>query len=1658
MTNLHPLRTTDMLRESYERYLKTIYPFQDEPLRERFWAALHGDRQLINGPLLEASPPYETGPSVGQLVAEGLLAPGFRQLCATTDALPLDRPLYAHQAAAVANVVDHPGRPGHNLVVATGTGSGKTESFLIPILDHLLREEAAGTLSRPGVRALLLYPMNALANDQLQRLRGLLQGYPAITYGRYTGETLEERAQALDAFRAREKRDPPPNELLSRAAMRDAPPHILLTNYAMLEYLLLRPQDTELFDGPTGEHWRFIVADEAHVYDGATGIEVGMLLRRLRDRVLRGGRGLRCIATSATLGRGAEDFPAAARFAAALFDEPFAPGDVFAATRRLPAALGDTWGDGSDKLYQALAAPAGDGEDAVAVAASIAAAAERHGVAATVVDAARRRHDGPAALYEVLRGDGRLRRLQTQLADGPQLLADLAAPLFPALPPEEAREAAVRLVDLAVQARPHQDDLPLLPARYHVFARALEGAFVCLRRSAHGDGGPRLFLGRHETCPDCGAAVFELATCARCGVAYVVGELEPVERPGERAFRLRPLTGDTATGSDERGYFVLEAEVAEANEDDLAEEGVEAADDGQWPAWSLCLHCGLVVEGHQPPPCGHEAWRPVRRATFRDDQPERMVCGRCRTRSTGIVYRLLTGRDAPVSVLATQLYTQLPPVPADEDASRLPGQGRKLLIFADSRQDAAFTAPYLERTANNILYRRLILAMMTEDPEARTGELRINSLAEILQRRVRDQGVLDDEADFRQRKNETLKWLTRELTESGHLQGLEGLGMLRFRLVRPAGLSAPRPLLDAPWNLAESEAWEVVEQLLDTVRRRGGVRFPDGVEPTDDFFAPRNRPYFLTRQLSPGKASRSYALQGWLPRRGANTRTELLEKLLARVAPDMHVSEHRAEATRVLNGLWEWLHSGPWAKAWHTGPNKGDGPVYQLDADRWEWSAVGDEDTVWRCGRCRHIAPRSLRGLCPVYGCAGELEPVGAAELQGANQHYRYLYRHLQPAFMTVEEHTAQWRPDAAAEIQKKFIDGAVNVLSCSTTFELGVDVGTLNAVLMRNVPPTTANYVQRAGRAGRRSHTAAFALTFAQRRSHDLAYYKDPAKMVGGQVRPPVIAIRNPEIVRRHMNSVLIAAFLRRCADEPGRFGERDELRVGPFFVPDGERPTGPALLTDYLAERPEAVRAALRRIVPESLHVELRLDDWGWLEQVTNAGDTGVMDVAAAMIRGDIELFHRLGVEAGAKETKNGSKLAGYYYGVENTIRQRDLLNEFGRQGVLPKYGFPVDVVPLVTDYVNSTVAAKIELQRDLRLAISEFAPGSQLVAAKTVWTGGGLQKQPQRELEEVAFGVCRVCGRFNRKKGEAATQCEGCGQPLRSIPGQSGKLVKPEFGFVAARVDNPPRPGETRPPRSYTSQVYFDRRHEPNHLAADDDGHWPTYRPVAELSNGRVTIAQRYSRFGELIVLNHGPRRMGFEICRTCGFGRPAGVKKGKKADATHTSPRTGQPCPGYLEHRHLGHDFLTDVLELQVSGPLAVPDVDETGKSVWLSVLYALIEGASVKLEIRRNDLNGTRYFQGTAGVPMLVLYDDVPGGAGHVRRVADALPAVFAAAQERVASCSCGPETACHECLWNYYNQPYHARLSRGAAAEFLQLALGNTVESDGGGFVRGQAF
>jgi len=1568
-----------------------------------------------------------------------------------------------HQDQAITHVVQQ----RRNLIVATGTGSGKTETFLLPIFQHLLQEEANGTLHQSGVRALLLYPMNALANDQLKRLRHLLEHYPAITFGRYTGETAEKDRDAEDRFREQSPHEPLlPNELLSRSQIRANPPHILLTNYAMLEYLLLRPEDCELFDGPTGKHWRFLVLDEAHTYDGASGIELAMLLRRLKDRIVTSRPGqLRCIATSATLGQGRSDFPAAATFASDLFGETFEwlrdnpqRQDVIEATRLPTAALGPTWGTGSIQLYSALEraidAVSQSTDDTSEVLDSLTAAITPI-IPAPIIDEARQlalkqwlaeHEDGlestreqytiDAFLYVILSGDERLHELQDLLGKEPSLLEEVAHRIFRG--EHDAGVHLVRLVKLAVRARPTASSLSLLPARYHAFARALEGVFACLNKQGHTDQQPRLFLSRHETCPDCGGWVVELATCVRCGATYIVGRVDDdassLIASAAQQQTLRQLADGSAGQLGHPVYFLLGRQTVSVDEDEITATG-EGLPEQAAPAqlYQLCLQCGKCsVQERQLCSCGGMMIALCKMETQNEREPRR--CIQCGAHSTNaIIYRFLTGQDAPVSVLATALYQNLPPS-LDEEVTDLPGKGRKLLVFSDSRQDAAFFAPYLERTYNQVLHRRLIVQALLSDREGRAGQLRIEDAVSLVLKASEQAGMFEQRQSRVQRQQAAKTWLMQELIALDRRLSLEGLGLLQFRLVRPQRWRTPHALQTAPWSLNEDESWTLIALLLDTLRQQGVTTFLEGLDPRDERFAPRSNEFFVRKDQSDSKAG----ILSWIPTRGSNRRQNLLERLLAYCAAELPLEERRQKATEALQGIWTHLTEPRsfWQDHLESMSRPKSGLVYRLSHAFWEMVPLTEGSSIYRCNRCRACTGLYLRGLCPTLNCQGKLEQCSAEQLLQEENHYRSLYLHMQPIPLAAEEHTAQWTSSEAGKVQERFIRGRVNVLSCSTTFELGVDVGELQSVLMRNVPPTTANYVQRAGRAGRRTDSAAFALTYAQRRSHDLTHYSYPRRIVAGRINPPRISLANEKISRRHMYALMLAHFFRTMRDRDQRLFST----VGSFFRPEDGKESGTRLLLEYAQDHPSEVQEALRRIVPqeEEMQSAVGIEDWSWLRTSDDDGMLDLLERVDEEVTADLELYRKSEDEAARDGSYDMSK---HYQSVIRTIRGRSLLGFLASRNLLPKYGFPTDVVALKTDHIPDPDALRVQLERDLRIAISEYAPGAEVVAAKHIWTGGGLYIQPKRAWPVYKYAICPDCNRFLRCKDEEelGTVCT-CGSTLH----RSVTFVIPEFGFVAAR--NLLRStSESRPQRLYASRVYFTEYVRPQHTQQVTVEAITAPKLVEDLSSAHIRISNYYSRFGQLALVNEGLDRRGFRICSSCGFAEmapavPVGKTRRTGKPQSHSNPRTGKPCNGLMHTHRLGHQFLTDVVEIRFDGSLA----RQSEFVLWRSLLYALLEGASQGLSIRRDDLDGTLYIPGKGESPALMLFDNVPGGAGHVQRISSEMRSVFEAAYEHVNKECCGPETSCYECLRNFRNQPYHDELKRGLARDFLAQVLGAT--------------
>ena len=1536
MQPLSPTRMAKHVTDRYLSYLQSTFQFRDPEFRASFERALK-EGSLSRGPFLEITPGFAEGAVMPAMLAS-LLGNGCDRGLA--QALGGERRLYAHQDRAI-RLADS----GANVVVATGTGSGKTEAFLIPILAHLYREHRAGTLG-PGVRALLLYPLNALANDQLRRLNDISEKLEQsgssfrFTFGRYVGET-PERSNPRSANQRT-------GELTSREEMRETPPHILITNYSMLEYLLLRPRDSSLFDAGRGATWTFLVLDEAHQYRGSRGAEMALLVRRLKQRLAEGGcqHALRCIATSATLAQGRGDVPDIAKFAADLFGEAFDADAVVLAESAVQqgASSGQLSVRDYDELGKAISAEGQSNLDEIAM------VGRRLGVT-TAPEC-----DAQTALGRVLIRDQRARRLMAA-ADGPVDLKKLGAELFSDCEPGARLEHLATLVNLLAQARDPATGAPLASARYHLLLRALDGVYLSYT--------PEKGVALERTSGEDQGEAFEAGLCRECGQHYLLGP--------RAVLRDEYLSEPERDRSSERfGVRYLRPLDPGDSEPDFT--------DSETGLRSLCVECRRL--GKDDPGCGHSqsltvVVEPMPTEDERRDRISR--CGRCGYSGSDPVSEVVRGAEGPNVVIATALF------------EGLPRDRRKILAFRDGRQEAAFFAWYAEQTHRQFVRRALLLEVVRRLAPQAGGQLSLDDTAPHLRAKLRDAGELDASVGELAALHEAWRGLYRELLTDQRRISLEGVGLVRWDLLWPPWHERALCLLRERLALDEQGVRDLAFLLLDTLRARGAVelRTPDGIALQWADLELRN-PQASARVGNP-RTDRTVV--SWDdPRTGRAA-------LLGRILEARGVSRDSAqdEAVKLLRAFWEALTTDDrHARRTDEQLLLSIGDAKRLNPNWWRIGMQDDSMPIYECTTCGRLHARNAAGICPRYQCPGNLRSV--ATVEASEDHYRMLYERSLRQTIRAEEHTAQLATKRAQQVQRDFERGSINLLSCSTTFELGVDLGDLDVVFLRNVPPEPFNYVQRVGRAGRRAGRPGFAVTYCRRAPHDLYHFNDPDWMLRGLTRPPSLSLLNEKIVRRHMVAVAIAAFLR---NQPDRFDNVAGL-LGDVAAP--------SLATDmavFLRANQARLAHHLALIVPRKLHDQLGLQDGSWIEQV--AGKESRLAEAEAETKGDYTDLQQLEVDA--RDTRDYST-ADWARRRLNTVTEENVLGYLSRKGVIPKYGFPVDVVELdLQRHDRSREAASVTLQRDLSLAISEYAPTAEVVAAKQLWRSYGLKRVPDRAWPRRTY---RYCSRHH-----AFVQWEA-GQPERELSCECApsvsEYVEPRFGFITSvnqRVTEP----RGSPQRLFATRPVF----------AGLDRNPPT----SISAHGILAITPAHP--GTMVTLCEGRLGHGFYLCEACG----AGFQKRKR---THKTP-FGRKCGGRLGRPvALGHEFLTDVTQID----FLLPRPADGAEPLWFaySLAYALAQGAAQTLDVPATDLSSTVRRRPGADDYTIVLYDNVPGGAGLVERLSlpdfSVLTSTLAAAQARVGGvCGCSANTSCYGCLRSFSNQFAHSRLRRGPVADYL---------------------
>jgi len=1565
---MNPMELAQEIEARYQRYLKTTFYFKDPVLRASFEEALKSGH-LSKGPYLEATPVFRRE-QTPRVLFPSLL--GSQPDNGFLEAVQGNRPLYTHQGQAIQRVFQ-----GHNVVVATGTGSGKTEAFLYPILLHLYEEFQSGKLG-PGVRALILYPMNALANDQRDRLGEICKRLQdenspfRFTFGQYIGETPEDEndpwRHANDYIANRL-----PGELVLRSEMRKAPPHILLTNYSMLEYLLLRPDDSPLFDNGQAQWWTFLVLDEAHQYRGSRGIEMAMLVRRLKRRLREGGRSkpFRCIATSATLAERDKDKAAVAKFAFHLFGEDFLEEDMILGD---PEPIPEP-GPQSLSLddYQLLAGIlAGKNQE---TGNGLSELADK-----LCVSLPGNKDPSKKTMGMLLQRDSRATRLRRLITANPTEVEEIAEQVFDDLPIEKRASALSELVELLLQARDPVSDAPLLSARYHLFLRSLEGAFVSYWPEK------RVFLNRKGG--DAQYIAFEVALCRECGQHYFVG---PKDFKGGNLAKTEAIRDPSHLNFGATFFRPIKVDQEEDKED-------ENSETANRQVFQLCVRCGEM--GKDKPKCGHDNLIRVikERSQEDEDRADQMVeCGVCGYNAAGRdpVREVIHGTDGPHAVIATTLYQYLPE------------KRKKVLAFADGRQEAAFFAWYLEDSYRDILGRNLVLkAIQTAYPHTQEG-LSLSTLAAHLFHQFPNafrEKASDDDSKIRAN---IWRALYREYLTDEQRISLEGVGLVRWSVKWPDWFMVP-DVLRKSWSLTEQEARDLMSILLDSMRtdRAVELRTEKGVSLSwSDLGLQASQMRFRIGSPARPKGYKYWPVRSWDGVDQWNhirrtKRTALLAKLLKKSLSDEEMLEQAVEA---LREIWETFQR---CEEQVPRDDRLLIPIdhaRRLNPDWWRLRLITDDDTIFQCNTCGRLQTVSIRAVCPKQDCSGTLEEKRIKDLEP--NHYRLLYEEKLPGSLRAEEHTAQLDHEKAREFQKDFKEGKIHVLSCSTTFELGVDLGDLDTIFLRNVPPEAFNYAQRVGRAGRRERPG-FAITYCRPAPHDLYHFAEPERMLSGKVRPPALSIRNEKIITRHIAATALSRFFRAF---PGRFKREEDRsnRVERLFV-DMANPSAVADFKAFLYEHQTELEESLSAIVPPDpdMAAQVGLDSGAWIDRI--AGDKSRFSDAEVETASDYRTVRDLRKTA---FDKGDDKTVGWAGARARTIAVEDVLSFLSRKAVIPKYGFPVDVVELDT---QRTQHSEVSLQRDLTIAVSEFAPTSKLVANKKVWISYGLKRVAEKEWERWWYARCATHNRFERKpyqKEKQAPPFQKCCEWM--ITGH--QYIEPKFGFVTS-TDEPEEP-KTRPARAFTTRPYF---------AGFRD------REGDKIDFGDISLTPVSP--GQMVVLCEGRRGEGFYVCEQCG----AGFRVRKK---THKTPY-GQDCHGRLDQVSLGHEFVTDVLQLQFHSKYE-GDI-EPGWFAY-SLAYALVEGAAEVLEVPSIDLSATvAYASGEYPIPPIILYDNVPGGAGLVARLQeeDILRECLEIAENRVSRClGCGESSSCYSCLRNYRNQFAHQHLQRGPVLHYLETLL-----------------
>ena len=1712
----------------------SILGINNPALRNHLSERMETDEKFVHGPVFEQMFSWEAD----EITIEDLSTPEYNNLLSpelldALDVAPhkegckkdssckckyvLNREIkpYKHQLEAWRGLLDP--RP-QSQIITSGTGSGKTECFMVPVLEDLYRETQQTNSSLTGVRALFLYPLNALINSQKERLNAWTTHFNGdIRFCLYNGNTPND-LKAQDRLRQKNQ----PQEVLSRKLMRDNPAPILVTNGTMLEYMLVRQADAPIIQQSQGK-LRWIVLDEAHTYIGSQAAELALQLRRVMQAFDVKPKDIRFIATSATIA-GAEAETKLKQYLSRLANVGVEQVAVIGGRRVVPGLPKVTPANLTISEIEAID-PEGEQPKEKKLSQNSEVSERRYSALASSKLAVR--------IRELLAGDN----------IGPVHYAEL----LDKLQPYDLNEAELcRWLDICTGTKQFHSSEAFLKLRAHYFQRTLHGLWCCIapncankKQSKLNGAWPfGLVYSEHRQKCHCGSAVLELTFCNDCNEPHLLA----IDQNGQ----LQQCTGKI---SDE--FSLLDEEEKEVDE--------ERSD--QFSKKTTASDTQVVIGSKQNDDYLLTGFDNAGREEFLDNSSihlsksmnESQQCCECgysgRGQYSKALRRGLLGAPFYTANEVPTVLEYCPDIEVDKESkigpNSVPGRGRRLITFTDSRQGTAKMSIRMQQEAERSRLRGLVFKELRRHVEEKV---------------VIDEALLDSVKDYLSMPIDKLRVMLPSIEQS---MPEDAKALKEYIDVVSSSVAIPLPQT-IPWSELAAvikQDNDLKESMLKENKRLSPEIFDDSTGPlrltqmllTREFARrPKNRNSLETQGLVkivyPGldkidvvpelwenygltvKDWRDYLkvcldffvrensyitidrewirwigmhfspktllgpdasdvdenrAKSWpLVRKGSKRQQRIITLLT--VATGIDITSTLGEDT--VNG---WLIS-----AWNalTGSkilqDSTADKQYSLNLTNVSFSLM---NSAYICPITNKLLDTTFKGITPYIPFKGQLDSNLCEKVklpavwafEGSDDFLLSLIltrkdiekssevRSLREQNLwtdindrTVEggfyyasaEHSAQQSAERLKIYEDEFKVGRKNVLNCSTTMEMGVDIGGITAVVMNNVPPHPANYLQRAGRAGRSKESRAISYTLCKSNPHDTLVFNNPKWPFTTVIPAPHVEFSSEKLVQRHVNSFLMGRFL---IEEVGLTNkEKFNLDLEWFNAKlNGEKSIAERYI-NWLKTCDKRFESALSTLIEGT---ELKKIP---LTQICKRSAKKIEEITTRWLKEYQYIENELvGVDPDGpyafKLNSEKSRLCREY-----------LLRDLATRAFLPGYGFPTDVVNLDTDNIvdfrrqlQFRNLSKLDREdnvsinrglpsRNLAVAIREYAPGSEIVLDGRVHRAAGISLNWQK---------IHVDGAKDSQKFDLAWRCPGCGQTGYEtdleIQSDSNSLVCTNIACGQSIPDNTDCRKKVIQPTGFVTDYY---REPTNNIS---NNNYVPVQPSWVIAAGTATPlpmpALGYmvaDTNGKVFHHSSGLSGNGYALCMACGRAESM-TAKGELPNAlnfekTHKPPRPSKfdkdevgrhaDCDGsakIMSSIHLGINSRTDVFELVIKNPKTgeyIPD-NEQGRKVATTLAVALRKCLIEQLGVSTNEVQYSvrpTVIGENQHALVLQLFDSVGGGAGfstsapfHISKILNGLVGKL--------DCRKHCDAFCPECLLESDSRHDTDKLDRMLAIEWL---------------------